>query len=138
MTRSAKRPFSVTILLWLVLSLTVWSSLRLVAAIRWWDVLLDYMSGPGPFYLLASALFWSFLSLFLLWGLWQRKTWARFGVLAVGAGFAVWYWSDRLLFQLQRPNWPFSIGATIVLLVIVIVCVFIPSTQRYFAKERGS
>ena len=53
-----KRPFSVTILLWLVLSLTVWSGLRLASAIQWWGTLLEFASPPGPLYIAISAGIW--------------------------------------------------------------------------------
>jgi ABC-type transport system substrate-binding protein len=34
-----KRPFGVTLFLWMVLSLSAWGLLRLLAVLRWWDAL---------------------------------------------------------------------------------------------------
>ena len=40
-----RRPFSVTLLLWLVLSLSAWGAVRLIAALRWWNVLNEFEAG---------------------------------------------------------------------------------------------
>src|SRR5829696_4038152 len=46
-----KRPFGVTLFLWLVLSLSAWGLLRLFAAWRWWDVLTEFHARLSPLYL---------------------------------------------------------------------------------------
>lgn len=133
-----KRPFSVTILLWLVLSLTVWSGLRLYSALRWWSTLSEFASPPGPFYIALSAGIWLTISVLLLWGMWQARAWIRYALLGAGAALAVWYWADRLLLQRPNENWPFALVATILLLSVLFVCVFAPGTKTFFAKERGT
>lgn len=132
-----KRPFSVTILLWLVLSLTAWSGLRLYSAIQWWNVLLEFASRPGPWYIAISAVTWLIVSVTLLWGMWQAKAWARYALLGAGASFTVWYWCDRLLLQMSSTNWPFALLATVLLLIILSVCVFVPGTKTFFSKREA-
>jgi hypothetical protein len=132
-----KRPFSVTILLWLVLSLTAWSGLRLYSAIRWWNVLLEFASPPGPWYIAISAAVWLIVSIALLWSMWQAKAWARYALLGAGAGLAVWYWCDWLLLQTPGANWPFGLLATILLLIILSVCVFAPGTKTFLPKREA-
>jgi len=132
-----KRPFSVTILLWLVLSLTAWSGLRLYSAIRWWNVLLEFASPPGPWYVAISAAVWLFVSIALLWSMWQAKAWARYALLGAGAGLSVWYWCDRLLLQTPGANWPFALLITILLLIILSVCVFAPGTKTFLPKREA-
>jgi hypothetical protein len=132
-----RRPFSVTILLWLVLSLTAWSSLRLYSAIRWWNVLLEFASPPGPWYIAVSAAVWLIVSIALLWSMWQAKAWARYALLGTGAGFAVWYWCDRLLLQTPGANWLFALLATILLLIILSVCVSAPGTKTFLPKREA-
>ena len=132
-----KRPFSVTILLWLVLSLTAWSGLRLYSAIQWWNVLLEFASRPGPWYIAISAGTWLIVSITLLWGMWQAKAWARYALLGAGASFTVWYWCDRFLFQMSSANWPFALLATVLLLIILSVCVFVPGTKTFFSKREA-
>jgi len=127
-----KRPFSVTILLWLVLSLTAWSGLRLYSSIQWWRTLFELASPPGPLYVAISAGVWLAIALGLLWGMWQAKAWIRVALLGTGAGYSVWYWCDRLLLQSAYENWPFSLGATILLLIIVMICVLHPRTKAFF------
>ena len=132
-----KRPFSVTILLWLVLSLTAWSGLRLYSAIQWWSVLLEFASQPGPWYIALSAGIWLFASLVLLWGMWQARAWIRYALLGAGAGFTVWYWCDRFLFQMPSANWPFTLLGFTLLMTVLSICVFLPGTNTFFSKREA-
>jgi hypothetical protein len=132
-----KRPFSVTILLWLVLSLTAWSGLRLVTAILWWGTLREFTTSPGPAYIAVSGAVWLLTGIGLFWGMWRAKAWIRTALLGTGAGFAIWYWCDRLLLQAPRANWPFSLAATILLLILLSVCVFLPRTKTFFTKREA-
>jgi hypothetical protein len=132
-----RRPFSVTILLWLVLSLTVWSGLRLVTAIQWWRTLLEFASSPGPLYIAISGVAWLVAGIGLLWGIWQAKTWARVALLGAGAGFTVWNWSDRLLLQSSHANWLFTLAANFLLLIVLSICIFLPATKTFFMKREA-
>jgi hypothetical protein len=132
-----KRPFGVTILLWLVLSLTVWSGLRLATAIQWWSTLLEFATPPGPLYIAISAGVWLLTSLVLFWGMWQSKAWIRYVLLGAGAGLSVWYWCDRYLFQTSSENWLFALLVNILLLIILSVCVFVPGTKTFLSKREA-
>ena len=132
-----KRPFSVTILLWLVLSLTAWSGMRLASAILWWRTLIEFASSPGPLYIAISGGIWLMAGIGLLWGMWQAKAWIRYALLGAGAGFGVWYWCDRLLLQSARENWPFALGATVLLLILVMICVVHPRTKAFFTQRES-
>jgi hypothetical protein len=132
-----KRPFSVTILLWLVLSLTAWSGLRLYSTIRWWSTLFEFASPPGSWYIAISGGIWLIVSVFLLWGMWQAKVWIRYALFGAGAGFTVWYWCDRLLFQVRGANWPFMLVGTILLLTLVMICVAHPRTKSFFTQREN-
>ena len=132
-----KRPFCVTILLWLVLSLTAWSGLRLYSAIRWWNTLSEFAVPPGPFYIAASGAVWWITSILLLWGMWQVKTWIRYALLGAGAIFIAWYWFDRIIFQMTSGNWPFVILASVLLLMLVSGCVLVPGTKTFFSKREA-
>ena len=133
-----KRPFSVTILLWLVLSLTVWSGLRLYTSIRWWSVLREFASPPGPTYIAASGGIWLIASLVLLWGMWKAKEWIRFALLGAGAAMAAWYWCDHLLFQEPSRNWPFALLVSVLVLAILSVCVFVSGTKIFFSEREAN
>jgi len=132
-----KRPFGVTILLYLVLSLTAWSGLRLYSAIRWWETLSEFASPPGPWYIAVSGGFWLVASILLFWGMWQASAWIRYALLGAGAGFTVWYWIDRLSFQMASANWLFALLGNILLLIVISVCLFVPSTKTFLSKREA-
>lgn len=132
-----KRPFSVTILLWLVLSLTVWSGLRLVTTIQWWSTLHEFASPPGPLYISISAGIWLLISITLFWGMWQSKAWIRYALIGTGAGFTAWYWCDRYLFQTSSDNWLFALLVNILLFIVLFVCVFVPGTKTFLSKREA-
>jgi len=132
-----RRPFCVTILLWLVLSLTAWSGLRLYSAIQWWQILSEFASPPGPLYIAGSGAVWVVAGLLLLWGMWEIKPWFRFALLGAGVAYTLWYWSDRSVFQLSRLNWPFALAVNFLLLVILVVCALAPGTRTFFSKREA-
>jgi hypothetical protein len=112
--------------------------LRLYSAIRWWGTLAEFASPPGPFYIALSGGIWLIVSMLLFWGMWQAKAWIRYALLVAGGALAVWYWVDRLLLQGPSANWPFALVFTVLLLIVLSVCVLVPSTKIFFAKERGT
>jgi len=132
-----KHPFSVTILVWLVLSLTVWSGLRLYSAIRWWNTLIEFAAQPGPWYIAISAGVWLIVGLVLLLGMWQANAWIRYALLGAGAIFTVWFWSDRFLFQTSNTNWLFALITNILLMIILSVCVFVSGTRAFLLKREA-
>lgn len=72
-----KRPFGVTLLLWMVLLLSAWGTVRLVAALTWWDVLVQYDARLSPLYLSLTGAGWTAAGLVLLWSIWTGKPWSR-------------------------------------------------------------
>ncbi len=129
-----KRPLCVTILLWLVLSLTAWGGLRLWSALHWWDDLQRFGAPPGALYIAASGGVGMLTGMGLLWGTWRRKAWARIGLFGAAVGFTVWYWCDRLFFQYPRANAPFALGVTTILLLVAAGCAWLPQTKMFFSK----
>lgn len=126
-----KRPFGVTLLLWLVLSLSVWGLLRFTGALRWWDVLSDKDARLGPLYLSITGAAWVLVVIVLLWSIWSAKRWAY---LAVPVSIVVWlvqYWLERIFFQAQRSNLVFSIAASILLLAITAFSTFNQRTKKF-------
>ncbi len=132
-----KRPPCVTILLWLVLSLTAWGGLRLWSAIQWRQSLQEFGMQSVASYIAASGGVWLLAGMSLLWGVWRGKAWARTGLVGAAAGFSVWYWCDRLFFQAPRANWPFALGATVALLVVTAACTWLPEARTFFSKKHS-
>ncbi len=132
-----KRPSSVTILSWLVLCFSAWNFVRFGAALFFWQTLKEYHLMVDPAYVAGMGLLWGLSGLPLAWGLRQGKAWARVACLCAAAGYASWYWIDRLALQLPRPNWPFALAVTVILLLLCLVIMIWPNTRQWF-KDRKS
>jgi uncharacterized membrane protein len=124
-----KFPFRVTLLYWLVLTLTAWNGLRLWTALAWQNTLTEFSASPTPVILAISGAFWVVTGIILLWSIWQRKAWAATLLIGVAAGYTVWYWSERLIWQNPHPNWLFAVIVNLALLI------FILFTSKLLARE---
>jgi len=101
MSAHIDRPFSVTIIIWLVLIIAVSNLIRLARAVFQWDFLLGLIE-VHPTYLIMSGLVWGIIGIVLVWGLWKAHEWA-FYVLRWGAALYIMYiWLDRLF--ISSPN----------------------------------
>ena len=100
----SRRPFGVTLLLWMVLSLSAWGLVRLAATLRWWDVLSEFKASLSPLYLSITGAGWAVAGAVLLWSLWSAKAWSRLAILTSIILWLTEYWIERLFFQLPRPN----------------------------------
>jgi len=124
-------PFRVTVLIWMVLTLTVWNALRLWTAITWRHPLAEFTARPGPLYVGLSGAFWVLAGLFILWSLWNGSAWRRRLLIAGAFLYTLWYWGDRLLFQAGRPDWLFSAVVNLLLLLHVLYTL----NSGYFRRE---
>jgi len=129
------RPFSVTLLLWMVLSLSGWGALRLLAALRWWDVLYDFKSSLSPLYLFITGAIWGIAGVVLLWSIWSGKAWARMAILASILLWLAEYWIERIFFQLGRPNLPFALILSALLLAVTFTSTLNRHTKIFFTKS---
>lgn len=128
------RPVSVTLLLWLVLSLSAWGAVRFAAALRWWDVLNEFGASLSPLYLSVSGAVWCAAGGILFWGMLTRKTWSRPALLASAVLWYGQYWVERIFFQAPRANTGFVLIVTTLLLAVVVVGTFLPGTKTYFTR----
>jgi hypothetical protein len=130
-----KRPFGVTLLLWLVLSLSAWGVVRLFAALRWWDVLNEFGASLSPLYLSITGTGWAVAGIVLLWGLFSGKLWTR---LAIPISVFLWligYWIERMFFEWPRANLPFALMASILLFLLTLVSVFNRKTKKFLMRS---
>ena len=125
----SKIPFRVTLLLWLVFFLTAWNAARLWTAIAWHNVLAEYSAQPTSTITAISGAFWMVTGLILVWSIWQKKAWTAKLLLGASAGYTVWYWIERLVWQSPHPNWPFAVIVNLVLII------FILFTTRSLTRE---
>lgn len=130
-----KRPFGVTLLLWLVLSLSAWGAVRWLAALRWWDVLVEFEARLSPAYLSITGAGWVLGGAVLLWGLFAAKRWVR---LAIPLFVLLWlleYWIERLFFETPRANLPFAFAASLLLITLTLVSARNRKTERFLFKS---
>jgi hypothetical protein len=130
-----KRPFSVTLLLWLVLSLSAWGAVRLIAAFRWWNVLNEFGARLGPLYLSITGAGWIVVGSVFLWGLFSGKSWAR---LAIPLSIFLWvmeYWVERMFFESPRANFFFALIASLLLCLLTFFSAFNQKTNRFFIRS---
>jgi hypothetical protein len=130
-----KRPFGVTLLLWLVLSLSAWGVVRWLAALRWWDVLVEFEARLTPLYLSITGAGWTLVGIVLLWGIFSGKRWTR---LAIPLAIFLWlteYWVERLFFEAPRANMPFAFLASLLLLSLTLVCALNRRTRQFLIRS---
>jgi hypothetical protein len=130
-----KRPFGVTLLLWLVLSLSVWGVVRLLATLRWWNVLNEFGASLSPLYLSISGIGWAVVGVVLLYGLFSGRPWTH---LAIPISIFLWlmgYWVERLAFESHRANVPFALLASILLLAVTLVSALNRKTKKFLMRS---
>ena len=132
-----KRPFPVTCLIALVLTLTVTQLLRAWAALSAFNFYSEMLE-LSPAYFVLSGLTWGVLGIWLAGGLWRGAAWApraaRLGLVA----FAVIGWLDRLLLQAQGPqtiSWAFQLAVTTILLITVFAALALPQAQVFYGEH---
>ena len=137
-----RRPASVTLLAGLVLMVAMVYLTRLFQAILEWELLSDLLP-ISPAYLAVSGLVWGVVFTCLAWGTWRGRIWAlRWSWWALLA-FSLYYWLDRLFmasYPGRNTNWPFSLGANLLVLAWSRWVLSRPKTRSFFGEryERGS
>jgi hypothetical protein len=115
-----KPPFRVTLLLWLVLTLSAWNGLRLWTALTWHNIVDEFSAQPSSTIIAISGSVWMVTGIILIWGIWLKKAWAVKLLLGASAGYTVWYWSERLIWQTPHPNWLFAVIVNLGLLAFIL------------------
>lgn len=128
-----KRPFRVTLLLYLVLIFTGWNAIRLWTAIAWQSVLNEFSTHPIATVTAIGGAIWMMAGCFLLWSIWKQKNWSVTMLLGITTFYTIWYWSERMIWQISHPNWPFAV---IVNLVSIIFVFFIAKSLIRETHER--
>jgi hypothetical protein len=132
-----KRPFGVTLLLWLVLMLIAWGVLRFFAALRWWDILLEFKSSLSPVYLSITGAGWVVAGGVLLWRMFTGRSWTRWAILISAMIWLIEYWIERIFFQSPRVDLPFALASTILILSITLVSTLHKSTRDFFTRSEA-
>ena len=119
----------------MVLCLSAWGLLRLLATLRWWDVLSEFGPSLSPQYLAATGAAWMVAGLALVWSIWAGKRWAY---LALPLSIFLWlaeYWLERIFFQDPRANLAFMIFFSILLAALTLLILFNRNTRDFLVKS---
>ena len=130
-----KRPFGVTLLVWMVLSLLMWGAVRFFASLHWWNVLIEFRSTLSPLYLSATGAGWSLAGCVLIVGVFLRKKWTHRAILTSILIWLIEYWIERVFYQSPRANLPFAVIGSIVILSITLISTLHKSTQNFFTRS---
>ena len=130
-----KRPFGVTLLLWMVLMVSAWGVVRFVAALRWWNVLNEFEAGLSPLYLSITGAGWGAAGGVLLSGILCKKKWITQAFVTSLFVWLIEYWIERVFFQTSRANLPFALTGSILVIAIALLLVNLPGTKSFFAKS---
>ena len=131
-----KRPFSVTLLACLVLSITIVHLVRFVSTLTWW-LFLTTLPGKSPLYLALTGLIGSLIGAALFWGLWTGKSNAPLVARLLTLVYLGIQWAEQILSVLagnKFENWPFM---AVVSLIVIIYVYWTLSTSRakaYFGE----
>ncbi len=133
--KPTKRPFAVTCLIGLVLTLSGQQALRLWVTLSSWANLTSLPLTVSPAYFALTAIIWLALGAVLVWGLWRAKPWTPRAIKwAILAFFSV-HWLDRIFLQVagpQRTNWLFDLVLNFALAASVFALLALPKTRSYF------
>jgi len=132
-----KPSFRVTLLYILVLTLSAWNGLRLWTAIAWQSVLNEFSASPPPTVTAISGAVWMVTGIILIWCIWQKKAWAAKMLLGASAGYSVWYWSERLIWENPHPNWLFAVIVNLALLVFILFTTKLLTREAHERKNEN-
>ena len=130
-----RRPFGVTLFLWMVLSLSVWGLLRLFGALSGWQVLSQFGARLSPLYLSITGAAWAVFGVMLFWGIFSRQSWAHPAIPAPIILWLVEYWLERIFFEATRANLLFTILFSIFLLAITLSITASRSTKTFLLRN---
>ena len=135
-----KRPFLVTVLAVVVLSITILQFLRFINAFTLWDFLSE-LPTIDPLYFALTGLIWSILGGILFWGLWSGKHMAPRATRILVTAFILYQWIERIIFVRQGhqlENWQFMIGMTLLVLIFIIWTLSRSDAKTFFGEVHES
>lgn len=130
-----KRPFGVTLLLWLVLSLSAWGAIRLLGALRWWNVLNEFEARLSPLYLSITGAGWLVVGVVLLWGMFSGKAWTRRTILVSLGVWLLGYWIERIFFESPRANLLFALILSLLFFAVAWTSANSRKTREFFIRS---
>jgi hypothetical protein len=131
------RPFAVTLLAILVLSITVLALIRFFGALSSWDFLAQ-LPGVSPLYLAITGLVGAIVGIPLSLGLLTGRPFALRATRAAALLFVVYNWLERwwLSTRNEEPSLtPFQAGLALACLAVVFWVCSRPETRAYVGEK---
>jgi hypothetical protein len=119
----------------LVLLLVAWGGVRFSAALRGWDILVEFESALSPLYLSITGAGWAVAGCVLLWSTFTARSWTPRAILTAAIVWLLEYWMERTLFQSPRVDLPFALASTLLILSLTLICTLRKSTQDFFTRS---
>jgi uncharacterized membrane protein len=135
-----KRPFSVTLLAVLVLSITIVHLVRFINTLTLWNFLTD-LPGKSPTYLVLSGLAGFIAGALLFWGLWTGRARAPLAAAILTVIYLSLQWIEQIISIRagnEFENWPFMVGMTLIVLIFVFWTLLHAGSKAYFAEMHES
>ena len=136
LNQNRKRPFLVTLLALLVLSITIIYLVRLVNSITLWDFLAA-LPGISPLYLVLTGLIVTLVGALLFWGLWSgnpRAPKAARLLTVVYLGYQWLEWIRSVRVGNEFENWPFAAGMTLFVLIFIFWTLSRSDAKTFFGE----
>ena len=130
-----QRPFGVTLLIWMVLSLLAWGLVRFSATLHAWDVLIEFGASLSPLYLSVTGAGWAVAGGVLLWSMFAGKKWTPRAILTAISVWLIEYWIERVFYQQPHANLPFAVAGSIVIIGITFISALHKSTRNFFTRS---
>jgi hypothetical protein len=132
------RPQTVTWLLVIVLTFTGGRLLSGLSALQHWSRLNQLPLSISPLYIVLSGFAWAVVGVRLAWAVAQRRAGALGMLRAASFAFALFYWLERGLLQVNESsavNQPFALALTIALLTTIYWLARNPATLAFFGDH---
>lgn len=129
-----KRPFLVTLLAVLVLTITIINLVRLVKTLTLWNFLAS-LPGVSPLYLATTGLIGFLIGIPLFWGLWTGDPRAPKVTKIVTVLYLSYQWIERIVLTKARyrlDNWPFAASMTLIIILFVFWTLWRSDVKAYF------
>jgi hypothetical protein len=131
-----RRPFAVTLLAGLVLTITIVHLVRFVYAITWWRFLSTLLGNP-PLLIAFSGLIGLLIGSALFWGLWIGHSRAPQAARILVPIYLGMLWIEQIL-SIQRgnrfENWVFMTMSSLVVIIFTYWALSTQSAREYFGE----
>ena len=134
--QNRKRPFLVTLLALLVLSITIIYLVRLVNSITLWNFLAA-LPGISPLYLALTGLIVTLAGTLLFWGLWTGNPRAPKATRILSVAYLGYQWLEWIISARignEFENWQFAAGMTLFVLIFIFWTLSRSDAKTFFGE----